>query len=96
VVIIAHARSLFPAAIAGRGVTTVNLAQIAGAASLPYVTGLVIGASTGLSSAGGPYPEHAYRLVFAAIAIPLAIGLAFYLRARDAKPSQGVTAQGRM
>lgn len=88
VMIIAHARGLFPAAIAGRGITTVNLAQVIGAASLPYVTGVVVGASSGPSAAGGAYPEHAYRLVFAAIAIPLAICLAFYLRARDVKPSQ--------
>lgn len=87
VMIVAHARSLFPAAIAGRGVTTVNLAQVTGAAALPYATGLVVGAAAGGAE---PAPEHAYRLAFAAIALPLAAGLAFYLRARDAKPSQGL------
>ena len=87
VAIVAHARSLFPASIAGRGVTTVNLAQVIGAGSLPYLTGIVVGAASG---ARGPYPESAYRLAFVAIAVPLAVGLAFYLRARDAKPSRGV------
>ena len=86
VAIVAHARSLFPAALAGRGVTTVNLAQVIGAATLPYVTGIVVGAA---SSGGEPYPEHAYRLAFLAIALPLAGGLALYLRARDSKPSRG-------
>jgi MFS family permease len=85
VAIIAHARSLFPASLAGRAVTTVNLAQVIGAGALPYVTGLVVGAS---SSPGGAYPEIAYRLAFSAIAAGLAAGLAVYLRARDVKPSQ--------
>ncbi|MSQ55393.1 MAG: MFS transporter [Betaproteobacteria bacterium] len=84
VMIVAHAQSLFPSAIAGRGVTTVNLAQVIGSASLPYFTGMVIGA---LSVEGAAYPAHAYRMAFAAIAAPLAIGLLFYLRAQDAKPS---------
>jgi predicted MFS family arabinose efflux permease len=85
VAIIAHARGLFPASHAGRGITTANLAQVIGAASLPYATGLVVGASSG---PGGSYPELAYRLVFATIAASLAAGLAFYLQARDVKPSQ--------
>ena len=86
VAIVAHARSLFPAELAGRGVTTVNLAQVIGAATLPYATGIVVGAA---SAGGEPYPEHAYRLAFLAIALPLAGGLALYLRARDSKPSRG-------
>lgn len=85
VAIIAHARSLFPASLAGRGVTTVNVAQVIGAGALPYVTGLVVGAS---SSPGSSYPEIAYRLAFATIAAALASGLAVYLRARDVRPSQ--------
>jgi len=84
VMIVAHARSLFPASIAGRGITTVNLSQVIGASALPYVTGLVVGAASG---ATGPYSEAAYRLVFATIAAPLAIGLLLYLRAKDVRPS---------
>ena len=87
VMIVAHARSLFPSAIAGRGVTTVNLSQVIGASILPYATGLVVGAA---ADGATRYPEHAYRLAFATIAVPLALGLACYLRARDAKPSQGM------
>lgn len=89
VVTIAHARSLFPAAIAGRGITTVNLSQVVGASALPWMTGAVVGLSSG---SHGPHPEIAYRLVFATIAVSLAIGLAFYLRVRDVKPSQGASA----
>lgn len=85
VVTFAHARALFPAAIAGRGITMVNLSQIVGAAVLPWATGVVIGA---VATPGAPYPEHAYRLVFATIAAPLFVGLLLYLRVRDVKPSQ--------
>jgi MFS family permease len=84
VVTFAHARALFPAAIAGRGVTTVNLSQIIGAAVLPWATGGVIGM---VATQGAPYPEIAYRLVFATIAVPLFVGLLLYLRVRDVKPS---------
>ena len=80
VVIVTHGRSLFPDDLAGRGVTTVNLAQVTGSAVLPVVTGAVLGwASADRSEAG-------YRLVFAVIGLALASGLAVYLRARDSKP----------
>jgi hypothetical protein len=85
IAIIAHARGLFPASLAGRGITTVNLAQVVGAGSLPYVTGLVVAAAGGEGDAN---PEIAYRLAFAAIGASLAAGLAVYLRARDVRPSQ--------
>jgi MFS family permease len=90
VVTFAHARALFPAAIAGRGVTTVNLSQIIGAAVLPWATGGVIGM---VATPGTPYPEIAYRLVFATIAAPLFVGLLLYLGVRDVKPSQSAPGQ---
>ena len=57
-----------------------------GASSLPYATGVVVGA---VSGHGGPHGEFAYRMMFAAIAAPLAVGLLLYLRVKDAKPSGG-------
>lgn len=84
---VAYGRSLFSADIAGRGVTTVNLAQVVGAAALPWILGAVVGYASGPA---GPHPEHAYRLVFATIAALLALGLLFFLRVRDVKPSEGV------
>lgn len=84
VVNVAHGRSLFTSDIAGRGVTTVNLSQVVGAAALPWITGAVIGYASGPR---GPHPEFAYRLIFATIAALLAAGLVVYLRVRDVKPS---------
>ncbi len=72
VVIVAHGRSLFPDRLAGRGVTTVNLAQVGGASLLPVLTGLAVGAMAG---------EAGFRAAFALIALCLAAGLAVYSRA---------------
>lgn len=83
VVIVTHGRSLFPDDLAGRGVTTVNLAQVTGSALLPMVTGAILG---GFPMEAGRFPEAGYRVVFAVIAAALAGGLAVYLRARDSKP----------
>jgi predicted MFS family arabinose efflux permease len=83
IVIVTHGRTLFPDELAGRGVTTVNLAQVTGSALLPIATGWILG---GFALAPGHYPEAGYRLVFAVIAAALGLGLLVYLRARDAKP----------
>ncbi len=83
IVIVTHGRSLFPDELAGRGVTTVNLSQVTGSALLPIATGWILG---GFALAPGRYPEGGYRVVFAVIAAALAVGLAIYLRVRDAKP----------
>lgn len=84
-IVVAHGRSLFPDHLAGRGVTTVNIAQVSGSALLPILTGLIIGAVSGDAEVR---PEIAYRLAFAAIAACLAAGLAVYLTSEDAKPRQ--------
>ncbi len=84
-IVVAHGRSLFPDHLAGRGVTTVNIAQVSGSALLPILTGLIIGAVSGDAAVR---PEIAYRLAFAAIAACLAAGLLVYLTAHDAKPRQ--------
>src|SRR3546814_16650484 len=80
---VAHGRSLFPDRLAGRGVTTVNLAQILGCTFLPIATGLIVD----IFPAGeGAVPEIAYRVVFAFIAIMLGLGLLAYLGAKDSRP----------
>ncbi len=84
-IVVAHGRSLFPDRLAGRGVTTVNIAQVSGSAFLPILTGMIIGAVSGDADVR---PEIAYRLAFAAIGACLAAGLAVYLTAEDAKPRQ--------
>jgi predicted MFS family arabinose efflux permease len=80
-VIVAHGRSLFPDRLAGRGVTTVNIAQVAGLTVLAVATGAIVEAFSGWGVAAG------YRIAFGAIAIALAGGLAVYLFAKDIKPS---------
>ncbi len=84
VVIVAHGRSLFPDHLLGRGVTTVNIAQVIGLTVLPLVTGPIVGAFPAPDAVS---PEIAYRWAFGAIALTLAAGLAVYLvKAKDAKP----------
>lgn len=92
VVIVAHGSSLFPPHLTGRGVTTVNLAQVVGLAGLPVLTGALVGSFP--VAAGGAHPEIAYRWAFGSIAAVLAFGLAIYLTARDAKPEARPHAAG--
>jgi MFS family permease len=85
VVIVAHGRSLFPDHLLGRGVTTVNIAQVIGLTMLPLVTGPIVGA---FPAPGAVSPEIAYRAAFGAIALLLAAGVAVYaVKAKDARPS---------
>lgn len=75
VVNVADANSRFPARIAGRGATAVNLFQVVGTSVLPILSGMVIG---WFPAGSGGRPETAYRAAFAVIATSLAIGLAAY------------------
>lgn len=85
--LLAHMRAHFPQHLAGRGSTTGNIAQLAGAAALPILTGFIPGLF--ISTRDG-YAPDAYRLIFATLAASLAIGLACYLAwARDIRPSDG-------
>lgn len=83
VVIVAHGRSLFPPALLGRGVTTVNLAQVAGAFALPYLSGLIV---QWISPAGAPYPVEAYQAVFLLLALSLVAGAAIFALGPDSGP----------
>jgi len=81
IVIVAQGRALFTDAQAGRGVTTVNMAQVVGAAFLPALTGYLVGAF--VQSPGAGAPEAAYRAVFGLLAAGTALGLAVYSGSRD-------------
>jgi predicted MFS family arabinose efflux permease len=70
-------RRLFPEHISGRGITTLNLAQVGGAALLPIVTGAIIGWAPTAAGAG---TAIGYRLAFGVIALCLLIGLIAYCR----------------
>ncbi len=85
VTIVAHGRSLFPDRLLGRGMTTLNLAQVFGASAMPVLTGAVAAAMTS-EAAGAATPEGAYRAMFAVIGACLATGLALYARGPDAPP----------
>ncbi len=78
IVIVAQGRGLFPDHLAGRGVTTVNLAQVLGCFALPVITGAIIGF---FPADNGAAPEVAYRAAFACIGILVVLGLAAYTRA---------------
>jgi MFS family permease len=85
-VIVSHARTHYPEALAGRGVTTANMAQLLGCAMMPMLTGLVPGMFE--PATGGGYPPEAYRWIFAVIGLSLALGLLVYLGSRDVRPSE--------
>ena len=74
-VIVAQGRSLFPDRLAGRGVTTVNMAQCLGLAVLPAGTGYIVEAF----GSG----DVAYRWVFGTLALGVALGSIAYVRSRD-------------
>jgi predicted MFS family arabinose efflux permease len=74
-VIVAQGRALFPDRLAGRGVTTVNMAQCLGLAVLPAGTGYIVEAF----GSG----DTAYRWVFGTLAAGVALGSIAYVRARD-------------
>jgi MFS family permease len=73
--VLIEARQLFPQPIAGRGTTTVNLAQSGGAAILPIITGLIIGWAPAPDGSGSAL---AYRIAFGTIAVLVLAGLAAY------------------
>lgn len=74
-VIVAQGRALFPDRLAGRGVTTVNMAQCLGLTVLPAAAGYIVEAF----GAG----DTAYRWVFGALAAGLVLGSIAYVWAHD-------------
>jgi MFS family permease len=82
--ILAHGKAIFPPHLVGRGLTTLNIATMGGAAALQFLTGLVVGQ---YADPGQPAPVEAYRAMFGTIAGLCAVSLLIYLRVEDAKPS---------
>jgi len=75
-----HCRALFPAGMAGRAATLVNLVAVAGIALMQICSGLLMEAfpsPTGIADSMG------YRLTFAATALILVFCTACYARADD-------------
>lgn len=88
IVVVTHGRSFYPEALAGRGTTAFNLAQVIGCAALPIATGFIAGLLP-VTAAG--YSPVAYQWIFASIALSLAAGLAVYLTSQDVRPSAAAT-----
>jgi MFS family permease len=86
IVIVAQGRALFPDRLAGRGVTTVNMAQLVGATVLPALAGYIVAGIAG-TAVGAVVPESAYRAVFGMLAVGSFAGLMVYLRSKDSRPS---------
>jgi MFS family permease len=82
-VLYAQIRGLFPDHLAGRGATVGNMAPLLGGVLLPTLTGFI---PAMFPSQGPGYSLLAYRLIFATLALCLALGLAIYLTAKDVKP----------
>jgi MFS family permease len=77
-IIIAHARSFFPAHLTGRGVTLMNLFGMGGIGIMQFASGRIHGAVPDTSSAGAPYAA-----IFAFFGLALLAGLVVYAFSRD-------------
>ena len=78
-VVVAHGRSFFPAHLAGRGVTLMNLFGIGGVAVMQFASGRIHTATSGADSAAP------YTAVFGFIGIAVVIGLLVYVRSTDSR-----------
>lgn len=85
VMIFAHARSVFPAELIGRGITTLNIGTMGGGAFQQFFTGWLMGR---MAPKGTVPTELDYRIIFGVQFAILLTALLFYLRAPDAKPHQ--------
>jgi MFS family permease len=74
-VIVAQGRALFPDRLAGRGVTTVNMAQCLGLTVMPTLVGYIVEAFGN--------SDFAYRLSFGVLGLGLVLGASVYVRSRD-------------
>ena len=78
-VIVAHARSFFPAHLTGRGVTLINLFGIGGAGVFQFVTGPV----HRVASESATTPEGPYVVLFLFFALLLFVGSVIYAFSHD-------------
>jgi MFS family permease len=83
VVLLTHARAIFPAHLAGRGLTTVNITAVLSAAVLQTLTGLLMAHLPALAGIG---QSGAYRAMFAFLSVAVVIGTCVYSRVQDVAP----------
>lgn len=79
----AHARSVLPERLVGRGMTLQNSASIGGIFLWQAATGFIIGA---FDAPGGVVPEIAYRAAFGFLGVMLVVSLSIYAWIDDVKP----------
>lgn len=84
VILLSHIRALFPVDRVGRGMSVLNVAVMAGVATLQTLTGWLIGL---FPQVDGHIPQDAYRAVFMVCGAALVLGLGAYACVPDAKPS---------
>ena len=73
---------MYPPDLVGRGVTTLNIAQVAGSMALPLLAGAVISQL----AQGGPRTDFVYRMGFGAVAVVLLVSALCYLAVPDKRP----------
>jgi MFS family permease len=85
-IITAHGKSLFPAALTGRGITLMNMGTMGGVFLLQLGTGALVDLVG--RGAHGAYGEGAYRAVFLVLGLAIAASLMPYMQAKDPHPSK--------
>lgn len=85
---IAHGRAIFPDHLVGRGISVLNMGGMAGAGTMQYIAGVIIGQ---FAAPGAPAPPGAYRTLFAFLAVCLVLALLAYSRIADVRPGHVAT-----
>ena len=85
IVMLAHARAMFPLRLVGRTATIVNFAVFAGVALLSFVSGRIVDL---FPTSAGYAPGDAYQALFAFLAAAVVLGLLAYLPVADYRPSR--------
>ena len=84
IIVLAHGRTIFPDRLVGRGLTMLALVTMMGVAVMQMLTGLIAGA---FAQSDGVVSPEGYRVVFAFLALSVALPLIIYSRTEDARPS---------
>lgn len=83
--IIAYGRGLLPDRLAGRGITTINIGVIGGAALFQFASSLLLEFFT---DPGGAIAPEGFRLLFAGMGGLILLAVLIFLPARDVHPRQ--------
>lgn len=81
--IMAHARSFFPAHLTGQGVTLINLLGIGGVSLFQFISGKVYGVVSTANASGATDPAAPFKTLFLMFAVALIAGAGLYAFSRD-------------